>query len=374
MKRNQIKLLTAAILLAGGTQQAFAAAGTTAGVQIGNTATVNYTVGGVAQSAETGTANFVVDRLLNVTVAEVGGAYTDVAPGSSAQALLFTVTNNTNDQMDIGLTAANTATDPHGGTDNFNIASAFTYYIDDGDGNFEPGADDGSAVTFLDEITPDQTVRVWVVADIPAGRSDGDIAAVSLTATLRDSTASDGNAGNGFEAADASQGAVSTETNAGSGNVAGTVENVFGDGDGVDDADQDGKHSDSDAYHVASATIGVSKIATVLDDPINGNTNPKAIPGATIEYCITIDNSGGTAATAVKVDDPIPTNTTYVAGTIKVGADCTYASATAEDDDTAGGDESDGVKGSKDGTGVHTEVDNLGAGSSTTTLFHVTVD
>lgn len=361
MKRNSIKLLTAAILLAGA-QTAMAAAGVTAGTNVANSATVNYKVGGIAQTAKTGTADFLVDRLLNVTVAEIGGTYTDVAPGATGQALLFTVTNNTNDVMDIGLTAANTATDPWGGTDNFNIA-AFTYYIDDGDGIFEPGVGaglDGAAVTFLDERAKDQVTRVWVVGDIPAGQADGDIAAVALTATLRDSTG------------DNTQGAVSTQ-DAGA-NVNATVQNVFGDAAGVTDIARDGKHSASDAYKVKAATIAVSKTAVVFSDPVNGTTNPKAIPGALIIYCISVANTGGTAATAVSVDDAIPTNTTYVAESIRMGASCNYSASTGEDDNNTGADDTDGVAANKDGTGVHSSVTTLGAGSTTTTLFQVTVD
>jgi conserved repeat domain len=369
MKRNSIRLLTAALLLASA-QQAFAAAGTTAGVSIGNTASVNYKVGTVDQTQQTGTATFVVDRLLNVTVSQDGSTYTLVSPGATAQALKFTVTNNTNDQMDIGLVATNDA-DPYGGTDNFDVGT-FTYYIDDGDSIFEPGVGpglDGAAVTFLDERTPDQATGVWVVADIPADEADGHIAGVKLTATLHDSTAATATAG--FEAPDAVDGAVATaDTGV---DVAGSVQNVFGLLGAVG--------FDSDAYKVAGATIAVAKIATVISDPL-ASANPKAVPGAVIEYCITVTNTGGTAALNVKIDDAIPANTAYVANSIKVYSACDYANAgaSAEDDDVIdeATDETDGTSGSKDATGVHTQVSSLAAGNVTpqvtATMFHVTVN
>lgn len=368
MKRNSIKLLTAAIMLAG-TQQAFAAAGTTAGTTVGNTATVNYTVGGVAQTAETGTASFKVDRLLNVTVAEVGGGYTTVVPGATQQAVLFSVTNNTNDVVDVALSAANFNNDPWNGgaADNFDVSN-FKIYVDDGDGIFED--DEDEEVTFLDEMAADESRNVWVVADIPANASNTQVAGVTLTATLH---LSDGAA---------TLGALATETNPNADDDPNVVENVFGDGagDAAGDVQYDGKHSAADAYKVESASITVSKTARVVSDPINGTTNPKAIPGAIVEYCISVSNGGSTAATAVKIDDPIPTNTTYVAGSIKVDtfadkdtATCDYGAADAEDDDTAGADDSDGIKGSFDGTAVHTEVSNLDADAATTTLFRVEV-
>ncbi|MEM8627993.1 MAG: DUF11 domain-containing protein, partial [Pseudomonadota bacterium] len=55
-------------------------------------------------------------------------------------------------------------------------------------------------------------------------------------------------------------------------------------------------------------TLSVSKVGTVLSDPINGTTNPKAIPGATIEYLITVTNTGSEATDAgtVEVWDDAP--------------------------------------------------------------------
>ncbi len=43
---------------------------------------------------------------------------------------------------------------------------------------------------------------------------------------------------------------------------------------------------------VTTTTLSVSKISSIIADPVNGNTNPKAIPGATIEYLITVANTG----------------------------------------------------------------------------------
>ncbi len=40
------------------------------------------------------------------------------------------------------------------------------------------------------------------------------------------------------------------------------------------------------------ADLTVSKISSVISDPTNGTTNPKAIPGAIVEYLITIANNG----------------------------------------------------------------------------------
>lgn len=46
------------------------------------------------------------------------------------------------------------------------------------------------------------------------------------------------------------------------------------------------------------AALSVSKVSSIIADPVNGTTNPKAIPGATVEYLITVSNSGPSATDA----------------------------------------------------------------------------
>ncbi len=52
----------------------------------------------------------------------------------------------------------------------------------------------------------------------------------------------------------------------------------------------------------------VIKSAAVLSDPVNGAANPKAIPGASVQYAIGVTNQGSGAADAdsVAVADPLP--------------------------------------------------------------------
>ena len=52
----------------------------------------------------------------------------------------------------------------------------------------------------------------------------------------------------------------------------------------------------------------VSKVALTLDDPINGSTNPKAIPGATVQYTLGVSNQGPgpVDADSVVITDPLP--------------------------------------------------------------------
>ncbi len=67
----------------------------------------------------------------------------------------------------------------------------------------------------------------------------------------------------------------------------------------------------------------VVKSATIISDPVNNTTNPKAIPGAIIEYTITIANgTNGSTATNIVVTDSLNTNIT--AGTLAFNPN-TYA-------------------------------------------------
>jgi uncharacterized repeat protein (TIGR01451 family) len=54
--------------------------------------------------------------------------------------------------------------------------------------------------------------------------------------------------------------------------------------------------------------LTVVKLAIVRSDPINGATNPKAIPGATVEYQVIVTNPGANAVDAgsIVITDPLP--------------------------------------------------------------------
>jgi uncharacterized repeat protein (TIGR01451 family) len=86
------------------------------------------------------------------------------------------------------------------------------------------------------------------------------------------------------------------------------------------------------------ANIDVTKISQVLSDPVSGTTNPKAVPGAIMQYCITIGNSGNIAASNIAAVDNLPAHLSYVAGSMLSGAACNNA-VTVEDDNAAGADE-----------------------------------
>ena len=371
-------MIVAALILITGMQQVYAA-GTIANTTVASQATISYKVGGTSQSdvlsppvGSAGSGEFLVDRRINLTVAESGGSYTNVTPNTTLQALTFTVTNGTNDMIDIRLFYTDDVggTGPFGGTDSFN-ASGTTIRLESGaTAGFQDLED--LAVTFLDDVPADGSRTVYVVSTISASQVNNDLSSGTLTGVAN--TDGTGGAANDYV----------ESTGAGG---PGSLETVFGDAPGDTDAARDGKHSDDDGYLVVTATITVTKTITVISDPFNGTTNPRAIPGAIVEYCIIVTNTGSAAAANVVTVDPIPVNSTYKTGTIiavapAVGGGCT--GGTPEDDDAIGLDEGnnppDDIIGSSYNAGTNkitTLMDagtTLGVGMTTTTRFQVTID
>lgn len=358
MKLGHLKYFASALMLFAGAQQAFAV-GTAANIDINNTATINYQVGGVAQPvASSNTATFKVDRKVNLTVAEVGTADTSVTPGSTNQAVAFTVSNTSNAPLDFALTVtqdATGATTAHGGTDDFDVTNVRFFADTNSNGTFDSGTD--LQITFLDEILADTNRTVFVVTDIPLGQANGNQSGLTLTATSREA----GGAG--------ALGAAITQT-AGA-DTPGTVDTVFADIAGDTDAARDGAHSDDDAFLISAAQITANKSSRVISDPFNNTTNPKAIPLAVVEYCIEVTNAaGGAAATNVSVGDALTGQpVTYSAGTIRLGStSCTATDGTIQTD-AADGDQ--GSFASNTATGTFASVP---AGSTVRMQFRVTIN
>jgi len=135
-----------------------------------------------------------------------------------------------------------------------------------------------------------------------------------------------------------------------------------------DQPDEDtSNNSDSvDVDLIPGPKLAVTKTAAVIDDPHTTTVNYKAIPGATVRYSITIENSSGAAtADAVVVTDDIPANTAYVPGSIQVDG-------SPEGDGTGDGDDSD--FGQSTAGAVTGGAGDLGPGSTVTVTFDVTVD
>jgi uncharacterized repeat protein (TIGR01451 family) len=326
------------------------AEGTNAGSTITNNVSVTYEVGGVTQNATSVTDTFTVDRRVNVTVQWVGPA-TSVAPGAQNQAIAFDVTNLSNDTIDLDLLAVLANGTPG------NVAG-FQLYLDNGDNVFNASED--TLVTYLDEVVEDDTVRVFVVADIGLNAVNGDTFGVTLTANARE--------GGGANA-------LGNELVATSGADTAGIDTVLFDGAGDTDTANDGAFSDTGSYEVVGALMTVVKTSRVLADPVNdflaggaANPNAKAIPGATVEYCITVSNATGAAtATDVSVVDDLPFDVNFVANSIFINGDASCTNG------VSGGTFS-GATGPGGEDQVLGDLDDIAANQTRSLYFRVTID
>ena len=308
-----MKTLISVAALSVATSTAFAA-GTAANTSINNKASITYKVGGVTQSsinsspggnsdpaACTGAAQcqttFVVDKKIDLLV--TGGNTSNAVPGqttANVTGLTFTLKNEGNSTEDFSLTPTQVAT---GGVDTFDTSSCAVT----------------TPAVLPVSLTADQQITVTVKCDIPASSATVTNGASSLVDLL----------------AEADGAAAAAAADAANPDNPSTVQTVLADGTGTttDAADSNAKHSATSTYTISTADLSVAKTSAVLNDPINAAANPKRIPGAEIEYTITITNSGAQAATNLDISDVIPTNMTYKAGscTVDNGGACATVGA-----------------------------------------------
>jgi uncharacterized repeat protein (TIGR01451 family) len=324
-----------------GLMQSAFAIGTDAGVSINNRATVNYSVGSVAQtpieSSPTGNANpgvnqganttFVVDNKILHTVAETSGNATSTSPGAPNVVAAFTVTNQGNFAQGYALTPTNQATgtaSPFGaGTDAFDVTNLRVFVDSNSNGTYDSGVD---TATFINTLNEDAVVTVFIVSDMPLTATNGQLANVQLAA----------------RAAVAGTSAATLVTQSAGVDNPAVVDIVFAD---VGATARDGIHEAVDQYAVASAALSVAKTSSVISDPFNLTVNPKAIPQAVVQYSIAVTNTGATQAAGLSIRDPLPANTTFVQGQytsatdveVQVGATTTRCVAETPADSNADG-------------------------------------
>ena len=72
----------------------------------------------------------------------------------------------------------------------------------------------------------------------------------------------------------------------------------------------------------AFPSLTILKTVETLTEPVNGTTNPKAIPGAELLYRVQVINSGfgSPDSDTLEVTDPIPANTSLYVGDLGQGA------------------------------------------------------
>ena len=308
------------------------ATGTAAGTSIQNTASVSYEDASAnSYAANSNTTTVTVQSVYSVSVS---------APANSSGAsnttvyYAYTVTNTSNDTNTFALTT----------TDG---SWTGTLYVDDGagggtanDGVHQAGETTVTASTGA--LAADATYKLFMAVAIPNGEADGNTDNTTLNVV------GSGDAGAGDDTTDQ----VTTTANAPSLTITKNVRNV----------------TDAGAF----------------------NTTANADPTDTLEYRITVANSGAVSATAIVLTDNDNANTTFVAASIWIGDNGTTnngASNVNVDDNSSGAETcaaDECGQANADGSGNITAYlgngstesagGSLGAGSTVYVYFRVTVD
>ncbi len=306
------------------------AGGTAAGVTISNLATISFSspLGG-SFSATSNLSSFKVDEIVRLNVAWQDASQVTVIPGSLNQYITLALTNTGNGTETFVL-----STDTALGGDQFDPTSAGLFLDSNINGIYEPLIDLSPASNLV--LAADQKELVFVANDIPDVRidsspyQDGDIGLFDVNIT---SSHGDGPAATVF---------------VGAGDNGGTA--IFG---------HDFPLQANGQYTVEAVDVNIVKTAVV--EALDGGNH--AQPRATITYTLVVSAVGSGTVYGLTVTDPIPDDTTYLAGSLTLdGVQLT--------------DETDGDIGETSGTPVDLITVNLGdqgAGNNIIS-FKVTID
>jgi len=290
MKKTIISITTCpgrialALLLALLLHKPVLAVGTSAGIDISNTASVDYAIAGSSSTTNSNTVTFRVDEKLDVNVSWQDAANVAVGTPDTNQVLTYLLTNTGNGNDSYTLNVQNSL-----GGDQFDPVLADIYLDANGNGIFNPGVDTLYNAGVNDPaLGADASQAVFVRNNIPNGRIAGDLGNSQLIAT---SNTGNGPPGTPFANAGDNNTTAVVGTSGGTGNAIGT-------------------------YEVSNTTVSLLK-SVVITNPQGGN---QPVTGATMTYSIVVTVSGPGNASNVVITDPLPANTTYTTGTLTLNA------------------------------------------------------
>ena len=274
-------------------QQALAL-GVDAGVTVSNMATVAYDVASVIQTpiesdplgnstpgpGEGELTEFLVDRRVDFSLIASDLLATQVTPGDLQAIAAFALVNESNAIMDWDLSVADLGlgNDTNGFIDTGEVLVNYQIRVANGDGvgGVPVFATDEA---FVDELIEDETVVIYVYADVPLAFTNGMIDNFTLSATAADDAGAVATPG-------VLDGLLSESAGADDPLVIDSVFANLSGADGLGNATE----SDDDGYEVVSAELLITKTAAVFSAPFGSD---KPLPDAVIQYTVLIDNSAG---------------------------------------------------------------------------------
>ncbi len=299
------------------------AVGTPAGSIISNVATASYTQNGVLYSQNSNINTLMVDDKVAFTLTAADVANVTISPSGKAY-MTYLLTNTGNASHDYTLNAAVT------GTPDFAPAATPTFCADSA-GTIPLTTDpNAGGLPYVGNLAPDSSKTIYMFITAPAQLTDGQKIFYLVTAESYQPA----NLGLINPPLKSSvQATVDAASNKNTNLTTRYVVLADAHGNGGD-ANRDGKYAviakdganTTIGFRVLSTAASIVKSATVIDR--TGGSQPAS--GATIRYTLYVSTTGSGTAFGVVVTDPIPANTTYTAGTLKLNG--TLLSDTADGD------------------------------------------
>ncbi|MGR6874761.1 isopeptide-forming domain-containing fimbrial protein [Pseudomonas sp. HK3] len=266
------------------------AAGTSAGAPISNQATVSYDAGAGTVTANSGTVTFKVQELVKGTVAKLDAGNISISSPQNDAAMKFKLKNDGNGDEGFKIVVTQDS------GDDFDVTLS-SFYVDDGDGILDIAVDTLYNNANPPSIAPDGELTIWVTSNIPASLADAALANLNVSA-VSSTFANDG------------------QNNPNAGDV------VIGGGDSSTDAvNAVAIASVTSTFVVSDIDVAIVKAISATRDLLGGGGS-KAVPGAEVDYTLTVTVTGTGAANNIVVSDPLPTQLKLkngITGTVTVG-------------------------------------------------------
>ncbi len=258
------------------------AVGTPAGTNITNQASVSFVVETATLNQSSNPVTLKVAEVLNVTLQWQDASNILAKADETDKVATFLLTNTGNGSEGFTLTVDNGIAG-----DQFDPVLSGVYLDANNNNVYDAGQDTLYNAGANDPVlAADASIRLFVLNDIPTGVVDSNLGQSRLSAAAKTGIGTPGTAYPG--AGDGGINAVVGTTGGAAGDVA--------------------------TLQIAAVDVAVVKSAVVAD-PFGG-TEP--MPTAVVTYSIAVTVSGSGTAQSVTVTDPIPANTTYVPGSIKL--------------------------------------------------------
>lgn len=294
-----MKLKTLALIAVSSVASASVYAQTEYLLPISNTAKISYVINGEIIE-DTDKKDFFVDRKVTFNL---DGSNNDLTVNAGdTDTSIFTLTNTSNAPIGYKFSLPPAATP----------TISVKYYVDtNNDGAITIGTDteiDANTIVELKQNTGNSDHQAQIIVEVTTlgNAVDADTIDYSLVATaVEPAVGSIGTAGDSINPTDA-------DVEWDPANVQTVVDPDPSDGADVNDTGI--IRTEKGTYTIGAAKVSLTKSVLVIQDPITGKLEtisgsenyPKAIPGAIVEYTLTITNSGSLDATGITLTDDVP--------------------------------------------------------------------